>query len=89
MESDWVMVESTNDEEELKECWRNLPFDVNFHEFRDEMYRLKRHHQRYRITKITLWCLNSIWTLSGYVGYMSSFADYKMLVLQLVLWITK
>ena len=88
-ENDWIVVNSTTDDEVLISCWRHLPFEVNYDDFRHEMFRLKRHHQRYKITKITLWCLESIWALSGYASTLFTLSDYKMFLIQMLMWVIK
>ena len=85
---DWVVTsdEMMNEEKSLEECWRSLPFDIPYDEFRAQMLALKRKHQRGRFTNAAIWTAEVLWWLSGYATTALSALQYRSVVMGLFRW---
>lgn len=93
MDDNWeIVVQDPRSEEEiLHDCWRSLPFQIPFDEFKQQMLELKTKHQRSRITNISLYILKTLWHMSGYASTLWSIfctTQYRDTIIALIFYIS-
>jgi hypothetical protein len=86
MDARWVTIESVTEEDMMRECWKSLPFEVPYEQFKKEILQLRRKHQQNRFISLSWYALETIWSWSG---PLLSTMQYRDTIIALIFWLNR
>ena len=90
-EKEWVFTDYKSEDDILRECWTNLPFNVDFKEFEHTMKDLRgeqiRKNSPWGRTEYMTSVMYSLWVYSGYASTLLTVASYREYLFTLCKWV--
>ena len=88
---DWIFVE--NEDDVLRQCWQNLPIQIDFEEFKQRMHELRKqtetlqnHSRLQRWSYTSVWVIQKLYGMTGYASSLYTVIKYRSYLFWLVAW---
>ncbi len=86
MEDDdkWVILDDVSEEETLVRCWRNLPFEIPYRDFRYAVINARREHERGPVIRTLLFLSKTAWSWSSVLFSTFQYRNIAIMLLKSV-----